>query len=130
VLEVLKQNVGLGKKNTQRAKRPTHKIEPGKRITSEVPTISGSSASAGPSSAATSSSTTTNPSKKRKLTFVNDKVWYCCRCGGKWKKSSEHRWICCDECDKTFHLQCSGYDYPEEDYYDVDINTIQFKCCE
>jgi len=48
VLEVLKQNVGLGKKNT--------------------PTISGSSASAGPSSAATSSSTT-NPSKKRKLKF-------------------------------------------------------------
>ena len=38
------------------------------------------------------------------------------------------RWIECEQCMEWFHLQCSVIDYSTEDYYDIDIIAIEFRC--
>ena len=34
----------------------------------------------------------------------------------------------CDLCDEPFHLQCSGIEYEQKDYYDIDIEALFFEC--
>ena len=52
----------------------------------------------------------------------------CAHCKEPWDNDGDDRWIQCDRCDRWFHLQCSGVDYSTNDYDDVDIISIDFKC--
>ena len=58
----------------------------------------------------------------------NDSVWFCGSCQRKWFHESDDVWIQCDQCDIPFHLQCSGFDYIKDEYYDLDIEAIAFIC--
>ena len=40
----------------------------------------------------------------------------------------DDRWVACDNCDKWYHLQCSGMQYVDEEYYTLDIDSITFEC--
>ena len=37
-----------------------------------------------------------------------------------------NRWIVCNICSKKYYLQCSGIDYAEEQYYNIDIENNVF----
>jgi len=57
-------------------------------------------------------------------------VWICeySPCRKEWVKGDDNRWIVCDNCDRTYHLQCSGIQYKQKKYYDVDIKNMRFWC--
>lgn len=60
-------------------------------------------------------------------------VWCCHFCKESWPEDDEdytERWIVCDEraCNLAFHLQCSGLDYEEDQYYDLDLDNLSFLC--
>ena len=58
----------------------------------------------------------------------NEDVWRCNYCKASWLGEDDdgNRWIVCDICSKKYHLQCSGIDYAEEQYYDIDIENDVF----
>jgi hypothetical protein len=61
---------------------------------------------------------------------TEDAVTWVCQhhqCKKSWKEDS-NRWIVCDICDASFHLQCSGKQYETKDYYEVDIAGESFEC--
>ena len=76
------------------------------------------------------------PQAKRKSHIqkpcVSIEEWVCKSCQEEWEgaEDSGNRWIRCDICDAPFHLQCSGIEYSEEHYYEVDIDSIDFYCVE
>ena len=41
-----------------------------------------------------------------------------------------NRWIVCDNCGDKYHLECSGLQYKEDEYYDIDIESEEFHCGE
>ena len=41
-----------------------------------------------------------------------------------------HRWIVQDNCGDKYHLQYSGLQYKEDEYYDIDIKSEEFHCGE
>ena len=60
-------------------------------------------------------------------------VWCCQSCKESWPDDDEdysERWIVCDErtCNLAFHLQCSGLDYDEDQYWDLDLDNLAFLC--
>ena len=55
-------------------------------------------------------------------------IWEYDRCGEDWNNNDGNRWILCDVCHKRFHLPCSGIQYKEEEYYDIDIDNVTFYC--
>ena len=54
----------------------------------------------------------------------------CQSCNELWEGHDDdgNRCIVCDGCNEKYHLQCSGIDYIEEDYYSIDIETDSFYC--
>ena len=56
---------------------------------------------------------------------TNEDVWRCnyckARCLG--EDDDGKRWIVCDIYSKKYHLQSSGIDYAEDQYYDIDIEN-------
>ena len=58
----------------------------------------------------------------------SDEIWNCGLCGGAWQENGDDVWIQCDQCDVPFHLQCCGLDYDTDDYYELNIESIQFFC--
>ena len=44
------------------------------------------------------------------------------------KDDGGNRWIICDKCEGKYHLQCSGIEYEEEEYDDLDLNNEIFYC--
>ena len=54
-------------------------------------------------------------------------IWVCPSCNKIWKNDS-NVWIVCDVCDKGYHLQCSGLNYEKKEYYDLDIEGMDFTC--
>ena len=61
------------------------------------------------------------------LAAGHEEVWLCRYCELQWKQD-DNRWIVCDRCDHAFHLQCSGIQYRARDYYEVDIEGMDFFC--
>ena len=53
---------------------------------------------------------------------------HCFECEEQFVSDSDRIWIGCDHCDNWFHLECSGVDYEEGDYYDIDIESLPFRC--
>jgi len=74
----------------------------------------------------------TEPGKAITIADVNDGEvnWVCNDCDLAWVAIDDNRWIVCDKCDKQYHLHCSGVQYPKEEYYDIDIDSMQFICDE
>ena len=68
------------------------------------------------------------PITKETLTSPNIE-WVCKNCKGKWEPVSDSRWIVCDYCYTAFHLECSTLKYKQKDYYTLDIEKTEFKCC-
>ena len=57
----------------------------------------------------------------------DDEIWVCHWCQDAWQED-DNRWIECGECQKRYHLQCSGVQYSRREYYDLDIEGMEFKC--
>ena len=38
------------------------------------------------------------------------------------------RWLGCDTCEKWYHLQCSDFEYDDDDYYKIDLKSVKFRC--
>jgi len=54
-------------------------------------------------------------------------VWTCHYCKERWQED-DNRWILCDNCNKCYHLQCSGVWYSRRQYYVLDIERMDFVC--
>ena len=60
----------------------------------------------------------------------------CNYCKARWLGEDDYGnwWIVCDICSKKHHLQCSGINYVEDQYYDmdqyydIDIENEMFFC--
>ena len=59
---------------------------------------------------------------------ASDDHWFCELCNGKWIADNDDVWIQCDSCDIPFHLQCCGLEYDKFDYYELDLEAIEFVC--
>lgn len=116
VLTLLKENVGLGVEPGKQQKRKRgQKCEPGKRILGLHNENS-----------ATPDEELAGPSSREEEN--KDDQWQCISCDGYWEKDSDDVWIVCDMCDDPYHLQCCGIHYDTDDYYHMDIESIQFSC--
>ena len=56
---------------------------------------------------------------------ADNSICFCC--GIEWEED-DNWWIVCNLCDKPYHLHCSGIQYNQQDYYDIDIENIDFIC--
>uniref|UniRef100_A0A7M5X010 PHD-type domain-containing protein n=1 Tax=Clytia hemisphaerica TaxID=252671 RepID=A0A7M5X010_9CNID len=52
---------------------------------------------------------------------------YCGHCFGEYI-AGKYNWIACDNCDEWYHLQCSGYPYEDEDYWQIELDGVEFVC--
>ena len=116
VMSLLETHCGLGQSrseednNTSRRRGRKILTEPGARI---VP--------------ATTTEITQNASTSASVTGT-DEIWNCSLCSETWERDGDDRWILCDNCNRQYHLQCSGIDYPVHNYYSLDIEGMSFKC--
>lgn len=53
---------------------------------------------------------------------------HCSRCNGVYAEDGDDNWIQCDKCDKWYHYQCSGLQYDEEDYDELELEDADFVC--
>ena len=121
IMELLKKHCGVEEEPKQKQKKRGHKITPGKAIVSlDTPTCSTSTANV---SRKTTSLTVSS-------SLIQDKEWICASCEEAWKENGDNRWIVCDAYDKQFHLQCSGIVYKTQQYYSLDIESINFLCAD
>ena len=51
----------------------------------------------------------------------NDEVYICGKCCDQYVLD-HRRWICCDDCDEWFHLECSGLKYDCRRYTTIDLD--------
>ena len=56
--------------------------------------------------------------------------WCCDFCKEMFDEDDPNMWVVCDEstCNLAFHLQCSGIDYEEHEYWEVDLENLAFLC--
>ena len=125
VLDVLKENCGVGQKKREKRKRGK-RIEPGKRVGAND-FLSEDKENEKPTSSKWKAR------KERKVSRKvdedeNDNVWICNECKEVWDDDDENRWILCDICDAKFHLQCSGFCYEIDEYWNINLENIIFHC--
>ena len=66
------------------------------------------------------------PSKK---TFTDDDDdWICADSGEVWDDDGDCCWITCDICSSNYHIECSGIQYPTEQYWDIDLDSRGSEC--
>ena len=63
-------------------------------------------------------------SKKKKT----DNFWQCRDCADEWDKDGDDQWIVCDVCNQLYHLQCSGIQYTISEYWNIQLDDIDFEC--
>ena len=111
-LTLLRDHCGVGPRSTKKPSRRGKKILPGKTILAMR-------------------TNDANPVNNTTVNTVNDThsevTWVCAECFVGWEDDGD-RWIVCDKCDKSYHLQCSGVQYRTKDYYDIDIESMYFDC--
>ena len=100
IIGMLETNCGQAGKDSKRLKRG-RKITYGKRIV-------------------------TLDSNKNNSEWLEKNCWFCEQEDG--ERDDGDIWIGCDHCDKWYHLQCSGIEYIEEEYYTLDVSSIEFDC--
>ena len=55
---------------------------------------------------------------------------HCFQCEGQYEPDSSRVWIGSNHCQNWFHLECSGLEYDEDGYHDLDIEALEFQCPE
>ena len=115
VLDLLKENLGIGVEKVVKRKPRGPKISAGQKIMSldkqnEAPLQQ----EAGPSSSTNPSTAVTSAESASCGDSETEEVWYCGVCRKKWLAISDDVWIQCDSCDMPFHLQCCGLDYDKK----------------
>ena len=51
-----------------------------------------------------------------------------CFCCGIVRGEDNNWWVVCNLWDKAYHIQCSGIQYNEQAYFDIDNEGIDFVC--
>ena len=59
--------------------------------------------------------------------IITDDDWICADCEV-WDDDGDCHWITCDICVSSYHLECSGIQYPPEHYWDIDLDSREFEC--
>ena len=73
-------------------------------------------------------------SRSSKAPSKDSIIWKCASPGCEKpidSKKDRNVWVVCDNkesCNRAYHLQCSGIDYDDDDYYYLDIERIEFMC--
>ena len=62
----------------------------------------------------------------KRVSYFEDKIYYCCQCNGKWQRKDKLKWIACDTCNKVY-VNCTNLDFDDEESLDVD--EIDYNCC-
>ena len=126
VLELLKDNLGIGPNAAPPKKSRGPKVPAGKRITS----VSGKENVVSNNNIAGSSGSSRGKgkAKKKSNSVASVERWFRGSCDVEWMQQSDDVWIQCDRCDVPFHIQCAGLDYDPDDYYEMNIEAIQFTC--
>ena len=65
--------------------------------------------------------------KTTKKAIADDDDWICADCGEVWDDDGDCRWITCDICSSNYHIECSGIQYPTEQYWDIDLDSREFE---
>ena len=105
VMDMLKENCGQGASDNNKPKRG-RKITYGKRIV-------------------------TLNENKTDTEWLTNNCWECEQEDGESdddRDDDSDRWVGCDTCEKWYHLQCSGLQYPDDEYYTLDLEKITFEC--
>ena len=122
LIGLLRENRGSGER--QKRTRGKKIAKPGELLSSEKFT--------GPSNEADQQpcSSKLRGSEHSQVNNEDEDVWRCNYCKARWLGEDDdgNRWIVCDICSKKYHLQCSGIDYAEDQYYDIDIENEMFFC--
>lgn len=135
LIDMLKERKGETKKTAPRGKKLA-KYVPGSILEPSDFVDDAASTSAGPS-APPGLKRKDAPSKKKakkkcpdKSTIENAEDWFCYGCAEEWVGEDDdgNRWITCDGCSDNYHLQCSGIEYREEEYYDIDLDNRDYFC--
>ena len=57
-----------------------------------------------------------------------DEDCFCSGCNEEYIEDGDDNWILCEKCEQWYHYQCSGLDYDKKDYYDLDLENLEFAC--
>ena len=98
-LDLLKEHCGVGASKKKAVQKRGFKVIPGKAMVCDVI-----------------------------ATTSEEHTWVCGRCKEEWVEDDDNRWIVCDICNIAYHLHCSGLRYKKNQYYDIDIESIDFSC--
>ena len=138
VMSLLHGHIGIGQGTSTSTKKRGRKIIPGARIVDSNNTqiISSSSMPASDypiewsacSVVITPTSSASQPKKPKRND--NDDIWLCHHCKEVWDYEDDNRWIVCDICNEKYHLQCSGLQYEANEYYEKDLEDVDFYCDE
>ena len=63
-----------------------------------------------------------------KIITDDDDDWMCEDCGEVWDDDGDCCWITCDICLSNYHLECSGIQYPMEQYWEIDLDLRELEC--
>jgi len=128
VLNVLRENCGVGMEKKKIQKKRGRQIKPGARVTAEMlenvdpepqhQQQHPQQPQPGPS--------TSTPS----IRDDDGELWICKECDMEWDDNSADRWIVCNLCGEKFHLQCSGLKYLKPQYWTLNLNKVDFECSE
>ena len=118
MIGLLRENQGSGER--QKLSRGKKLAKPGELLSSEKLT--------GPSNEVDQQPCSSKSSGSKHSEVNNEDVWRCKYCKARWLGEDDdgNRWIICNICSKKYYLQCSGIDYGEEQYYDIDIENNMF----
>ena len=65
-------------------------------------------------------------SKKKKT--ENENIWQCSDCADERDGDGDDRCIVCDVCNQPYHLHCSGIQYSISEYWNIQLDEIEFEC--
>ena len=118
LIGLLRENQGSG--GRQKRSRGKKFPKPGELLSSEKLTGTSNEVDQQPCSSKSSGS--------KHSEVNNEDVWRCNYWKARWfgEDDDGNRWIVCDIFSKKYHLPCSGIDYAEEQYYDIDIENDAF----
>ena len=69
----------------------------------------------------------TNKKVLRKKT-ENENIWQCRDCADERDEDGDDRCIVCDVCNQPYHLHCSGIQYSISEYWNIQLDEIDFEC--
>ena len=137
VMSLLRKHCGLDSNSKQSGRnRRGKKVTPGEAVTptklSDCQPSTSSNAATVPNFVLSPPASTlpVKGSASDELLVEVDEEWVCNECLEPWQADGDDRWIVRDDCEKQYHLQCSGVKYRKNNYYTLDIESLPFSCGE